>query len=262
MDLGLQGKVACVAASSRGLGRAVAARLSAEGARVAICSRNEVDVRRTAAEISAISGNDVLPVQADMRNKADIDRFVNAAVEKWGRLDILVTNAGGPPSGPFAAFDDQAWLDALNLNFMSTVRLAYAAIPHLQAVGGGRIIAITSISALQPLNNLILSNGARAGVHGFVKSLANELAADNILVNAVCPGPTLTDRMQNLLAAAMERQNATAEEVQRAWTQQIPLGRLGMPEEFANVVAFLASDRASFVTGVFIPVDGGMRKGL
>ncbi len=262
MDLGLQGKVACVAASSRGLGRAVAERLSTEGARVAICSRNESDLHRVAAEMRAAHGNVVLPVRADMRSKADIDHFINAAVEAWGRLDILVTNAGGPPSGPYAAFDDQAWLDALNLNFMSTVRLAYAAIPHLRATGGGRIIAMTSISALQPLDNLILSNGARAGVHGFIKSLANELAADKILVNAVCPGPILTDRMQNLFAAAMEQRNATMAEVQRVWTEQVPLGRLGAPEELANVVAFLASERASYLTGVFIPIDGGMRKGL
>ncbi len=262
MELNLTGKVACVAASSRGLGRAVAERLSIEGTRVAICARHGEDVRKAAAEIEATSGNPVLPVEADMRRKEDIDHFIASAVQKWGRLDILVTNAGGPPSGPYSAFDDQAWLEAINLNFMSTVRLCYAAIPHLRATGGGRIITMTSISALQPLNNLILSNAARAGVHGFVKSLANELASDRILVNAVCPGPILTDRMKDLFAAAMKQHHASMEEVQQVWVEQIPLGRLGSPEEFANVVAFLASERASYLTGAFIPIDGGMHKGL
>ncbi len=262
MDLGLRDKVACVAAASSGLGKASALELAREGARVAICARGEERLRRAAEEIARETGAEVLPVVADMTRPEDARRFIQAAVDRWGRLDILVTNAGGPPSGRFEDFDEQAWLDAFNLNFLSTARLIYAALPYLKQAGSGRIIAITSVSAKQVLPNLILSNAVRAGVHGLVKTLAQELGPYNITVNAVCPGPILTERLQNLLQRAVETQGITMEEAQRAWVSQIPLGRLGQPAEFGAVVAFLASERASFVNGALLQVDGGMIRAI
>lgn len=262
MDLGLRGKVACVAAASSGLGKASALEMAREGARVAICARHEDRLRAAAEEIARETGADVLPVVADVTKREDAERFVQAAVDRWGRLDILVTNAGGPPSGKFEDFDEQAWLDAFNLNFLSTVRLIYAALPYLKQSGSGRIIAITSVSAKQVLPNLILSNAVRAGVHGLVKTLAQELAPYNITVNAVCPGPILTERLQSLIQRAVETQGISFEEAQKAWVSQIPLGRLGQPAEFGAVVAFLASERASFVNGALLQVDGGMIRGI
>lgn len=262
MDLGLRGKVACVAAASSGLGKASALELAREGARVAICARHEGRLQQAAEEIARETGGEVLPLVADVTRAEDARRFVQAAVDRWGRLDILVTNAGGPPSGTFEDFDEEAWLQAWNLNFLSTVRLIYAALPHLKQADSGRIITITSVSAKQVLPNLILSNAVRAGVHGLVKTLAQELGPHNITVNAVCPGPILTERLQSLLQRAVETQGITMEEAQRAWVSQIPLGRLGRPEEFGAVVAFLASERASFVNGALLQVDGGMIRGV
>lgn len=262
MDLGLKGKVACVAAASSGLGKASAFELAREGARVAICARHRDRLEQAAREIEAETGSEVLPVVADVTQPEDAAQFIQAAVDRWGRLDILVTNAGGPPAGKFEDFDEQAWLDAFNLNFLSTARLIYAALPHLRKAGGGRIIAITSVSAKQVLPNLILSNAVRAGVHGMVKSLAQELGPDNITVNAVCPGPILTERLQSLFQKAAETQGITIEEAQAGWVSQIPLGRLGQPAEFGAVVAFLASERASFVNGALLQVDGGMVRGV
>ncbi len=262
MDLGLKGKVACVAAASSGLGKASALELAREGARVAICARHRDRLEQAAREIEAETGSEVLPVVADVTQPEDAAQFIQAAVDRWGRLDILVTNAGGPPAGKFEDFDEQAWLDAFNLNFLSTARLIYAALPHLREAGGGRIIAITSVSAKQVLPNLILSNAVRAGVHGMVKSLAQELGPDNITVNAVCPGPILTERLQSLFQKAAETQGITIEEAQAGWVSQIPLGRLGQPAEFGAVVAFLASERASFVNGALLQVDGGMVRGV
>ncbi len=262
MDLGLKGKVACVAAASSGLGKASALELAREGARVAICARHRDRLEQAAREIETETGSEVLPVVADVTQPEDAAQFIQAAVDRWGRLDILVTNAGGPPAGKFEDFDEQAWLDAFNLNFLSTARLIYAALPHLRKAGGGRIITITSVSAKQVLPNLILSNAVRAGVHGMVKSLAQELGPDNITVNAVCPGPILTERLQSLFQKAAETQGITIEEAQAGWVSQIPLGRLGQPAEFGAVVAFLASERASFVNGALLQVDGGMVRGV
>jgi len=262
MDLGLAGKVACVAAASSGLGKASALELAREGARVAICARNKDRLERAAREIEEATGGDVLPVVADVTVSADAQRFIQTAVDRWGHLDVLVTNAGGPPTGTFESFDEQAWLDAFNLNFLSTARLIYAALPHLKAAGGGRIIAVTSVSAKQVLPNLILSNAVRAGVHGLIKTLALETGPHNITVNAVCPGPILTERLQGLFQRAVETQGITMEEAQRAWISQIPVGRLGQPREFGAVVAFLASERASFVNGALLQVDGGMVKAI
>ncbi len=262
MDLGLKDKVACVAAASSGLGKASALELAREGARVAICARHEDRLQHAAHEIAEATGADVLPVVADVTVPADAARFIRAAVERWGQLDILVTNAGGPPTGTFEDFDEQAWVEAFNLNFMSTWRLIREALPHLKKSDNGRIIAITSVSAKQVLPNLILSNAIRAGVHGLIKSLAQELGPHGITVNAVCPGPILTERLVSLFQKAVEERGITMEEAQAAWTSQIPLGRLGQPEEFGAVVAFLASARASFVNGALLQVDGGMIRGI
>ena len=260
MDMRLGDKVACVAAASRGLGKAVARGLAAEGARVAICSRGEEILRSTAHEISSQTGVEILPIPADVSDPIQARAFVDAAFEHFGRLDVLVTNAGGPPSGPFVELSLEQWQDAVDLTLLSTVTLCQTAIPHMRSAGGGRIIAITSVSVKQPMENLLLSNSVRMGVIGLMKTLSNELAGDNILVNSVCPGWTLTERVQQLLAALAERRDVTSEEAAAQVVADIPLGRMGRPEEIADVVVFLASDRASFVTGTAIAVDGGFVK--
>ena len=262
MDLGLHDKVAAVAAASSGLGKASALELAREGARVAICGRNEARLRQAAEDIRQATGSEVLPIVADVTDPEEARRFIEQTAEHWGRLDIVVTNAGGPPAGLFEDFDEKDWLDAFNLNFLSTQRLIKAALPHLKKAGSGRIIAITSVSAKQVLDNLVLSNAVRAGVHGLIKTLAQELGPYNITVNAVCPGPILTERLIALFQRNAEAQGITFEEAQAAWVRQIPLGRLGKPEEFGPVVAFLASERASFINGVLLQVDGGMVKAV
>jgi len=257
MDMGLKDKVACVAAASQGLGKAIAYGLAAEGAKVAICARRPGPLQEAAEEIAAATGAEVLPIPADVSLPIAARRFVNTAAEHFGRLNILVTNAGGPPAGRFLELDTRQWRRAIELTLMSTVNLCYAAIPHLRAAGGGRIIAMTSVSVKQPLDNLMLSNSLRMGIMGLVKTLANELAADNILVNAVCPGWTLTERVRQLLADRAARRGISVEEAMAEIVADIPLGRMARPEEIANAVVFLASERASYVTGTAIVVDGG-----
>lgn len=258
MNLGLEGKVAIVAASSKGLGRATAEALARDGALVTINGRDAEQLEKTATEIRAATGGDLLAVAGDMRNPDDITRLVDETVAKRGGLDIVVCNAGGPPAGVFADFpDDQSWLDAINLNLMSTLRLSRAAIPHLQTRGGGSITNIVSISVKQPITNLILSNTARTGVIGLAKSLALEYASQNIRVNNVCPGITRTDRIVSLARKRSEATGRSIDELLEEDARSIPMGRIGEPEEFGNVVAFIASPAASYVTGVTITVDGG-----
>lgn len=260
VDLQLTGKRALVAAASKGLGKAVATELAREGARVAIFSRDSERIQQTADEIRQATGAEVLPLVADARQPADIDRVVEQTVKQFGGLDILVTNAGGPPPGTFESFSAQDFLDAIELNLMSTIRMAKAAVPHMKEHGGS-IVTITSISVKQPLENLILSNTSRTGVVGLVKSMANELGQYNIRVNNVGPGPTRTDRILNLARRRSEEAGIPLEQALAESAKGIPLGRVGEPEEFGRVVAFLASPAASYVTGSTLLVDGGLYAG-
>lgn len=259
MDLGLRGQTALVAAASKGLGKAIARAFVREGARVAICARDAATLTAAAAEI----GGDILAVPADVTKREDVDRFVQAALDRFGRIDVLVNNAGGPPSRPFVEITEEEWWTAIGLNLMSTVRLCQAVVPHMRRQGGGRILNVTSFTVKQPVPNLVLSNSVRLAVVGLAKTLASELGKDNILVNTLCPGPIATERLTSLTQAFAEREGLASDEAERRlWTNQIPLGRLGRPEEFADVAVFLASPRASFITGTTLQVDGGIVKAV
>jgi 3-oxoacyl-[acyl-carrier protein] reductase len=262
METRLKDKVALVCAASRGLGKAAAKALAAEGARVAICARHMPTLEAAAAEIQAETGAEVLAISADVSRREDISRLVGQTVAHFGRLDILVTNSGGPRAGLFSATTESDWRDAIDLVLMSTVLLCMEAVPHMRAVGGGRIINITSISAKQPIAGLMLSNSLRPAVTGFSKTLAGELARDNILVNCVAPGYTRTERVVELAEATAAREGVPAELVEKRTVQNIPLGRMAEPAEVADLVVFLASDRGRYITGTTIPVDGGYLRGL
>lgn len=262
MDLGLKGKVAIVAASSKGLGKATALELAQEGAKVTISARGREALLKTAQEIVSATGGEVLPVEADVTQAEDIEKMVARTVEKWGRIDILVNNAGGPPAGTFESFSDTDWQEGLNLSLWSTIRLTRAVIPHMKKQGGGRIVNILSIAARQPIEGLILSTTARAGVLGLAKTLSNEVAKYNIRVNNVCPGWTLTERALGLLHQRAKVQEKPFAEVLAELEKTIPLGRCAQPEEIANLIVFLVSDRASYITGATIQVDGGAIKNI
>jgi 3-oxoacyl-[acyl-carrier protein] reductase len=257
MDLGLKGKIALVAAASQGLGFAVAKELAAEGAKVAICGRDNDRLSQAAEKIRSETGAAVLPIMADVAESDQARRFVQEAGAHYGSVDILVTNAGGPPPGDFRDLDESAWRTAVDLTLLSTVNLCYAAVPFMETAGAGRIIAIASISVKQPMRNLMLSNAIRLAVVGFTKSLSIELAPSNILVNAVLPGWTRTDRVTQLLTTNAAKTGELFQKVEANIVQSIPLGRMAQPEEFAAAVAFLASARASYITGVALPIDGG-----
>ena len=262
MDLGLSGKVALVAAASRGLGRAVAEELAREGAHLVICARGADALGETAASIRAATGVCVVEVVADLSSTADIARVSERAHAEFGRVDVLVTNGGGPPAGPFESHAPEAWAEAVRQNLVSVVELTRAVLPGMKERRWGRIINVTSIAVKQPVDNLILSNSVRAAVTGFARTLANEVAPFGITVNNVMPGYTRTQRVVDLAArnAALKQ---TSPDVERAvWEGQIPMARLGEPAEFAAMVAFLASGRASYTTGASIPVDGGWIKAL
>ncbi len=262
MDLGLKDRVALVAASSTGLGKAVALGFAREGAKLALCARTRETLDRTAEEIGAATGVEVFARATDVTSAEDVHAFVAAAHERFGRIDICVANSGGPPSKSFAETSIDDWRKSADLNLMSTVHLAKETLPIMQARRWGRFIVITSVSVKQPVDGLILSNSIRAGVSGLVKTLANEYGPHNILVNNVCPGFTATARLLDLSSALASKQGVTPHDIEARWAAQAPLGRVGQPEEFANVVVFLASERASYVTGASIAVDGGIVKGI
>lgn len=262
MHTGLHNRVALVVGSSQGLGRAAAFGLAAEGAHVALCARNAAALEDVAAKIRNQFGVQVHRESVDVRNTAVLEQFVTDTNRIFGRIDICVTNAGGPPAKSFLATTDEEWDDAFILNLRSAAALARAVIPHMQRQRWGRIVMISSITVRQPQPQLVLSNAVRAGVMGLVRSLANEFGKDGILVNNVAPGYTATDRLIELAKHGAAASGRSEKEVEQAWIDQIPLGRLGKPEELADAIVWLASDRASFVTGQTILVDGGMYKGL
>ena len=261
MNLGLQNRVALVAAASRGLGRAIAEELAAEGAAVVLCARGEGAIAATRDAIAA-TGAPVVSVAADLATVEGIDRVARAAHDAFGRVDVLVTNAGGPPSGPFEAHDWAAWQRAVDLTLRSAIELTRAVLPGMRERKWGRIINVTSITVRQPVDNLILSNSIRAAVTGFARTLANEVATDGITVNNILPGWTRTERVEELAAANAKREGTTREVMLERIAAQIPMHRLGEPREFAALAAFLASDRASYITGQSIAVDGGWIRGL
>jgi 3-oxoacyl-[acyl-carrier protein] reductase len=262
MDLGLSGKVAFVAGASTGLGKAAALELAREGAKVALCARNEQTLHETAQEIAQATGGAALPLVCDVTDEAQVQQAIATTVDHFGGLQIVVANAGGSPGGKFDTLSNEAWAKAFELNFLSTVSLIRHALPHLQAAQWGRIIAITSISVKQPIESLLLSNTVRPGVVGLVRSLATQLAGQNITVNNIAPGYTLTDRVHHVFEDIAAQQGISEEAAMAGILRGIPMGRMGDPAEQAAVIAFLASTRASFITGQTILVDGGEYRGM
>lgn len=262
MNLGLTDKIAVVGASSKGLGRAIALGLAQEGAKVTICARNSNALETTAADIRSQTCTEVLALPTDVSQPEQVETLMKATIAHFGGIDILVNNAGGPRAGRFDDLASQDYQEAVQLNLMSTINMCRAAVPAMRARGGGRIINLTSVSVKQPVDGLMLSNMARTSVIGFAKTLATEVAPDKILVNNVCPGIIYTDRIKQLATVRAEEDGITFEEALANMTSDIPLGRIGDPDEFATLVVFLASEQASYITGTTIQVDGGMVKGL
>lgn len=256
MDLGLAGKVALVAASSKGLGKASALALAREGARVTVCARTEAELEAAAREIRAETGADVLAVPADLTSAEGITAVVTATVERFGGIDVLVSNSGGPPRGQFWEFSDEDWQHAFEIVTLSFVRFVRAAVPHMRAKGWGRIIGIQSSSVKQPVDGIDLSNGIRPGIAGLVKALAADLAKDGITINLVLPGMFLTSRIAAGAGVSAEADQALMEQL-APLAATIPMRRLGQPAELGNLVAFLASEQASYITGASYQVDGG-----
>lgn len=253
MDLGLKNKVALVGASSQGLGKAVAVELAKEGAHVVICGRNNDTLQQAATEIESAGTGLVLALQSDLSRAEDRQQLLKNTLEKFGKIDILVTNTGGPPAGKFESFSKPDWDKTYELLLASAVEMIQGVLPGMKKQQWGRIIAITSQAVKQPVANLILSNSVRASVAGLTKTLASELGEYNITVNNVMPGYTKTNRLANLIAKNPKVSEATKE---------IPLGRFAEPEEFAAAVVFLASERASYITGISLGVDGGWIKNI
>ncbi len=262
MDLGIEGRVAAVGGSSTGLGKAIAWSLAREGARVAICARSEERLERTGMALHRASGSDIFAFPCDLSTPDGPAEFIEATVKQFGTVDILVCNAGGPPATSSANTPPEAWGQALELSLLSTIRLAQAAIPYMRRDGWGRIICITSVSAKSPLPSMILSNTARPGVLGFAKTIAAEFAQDGITVNVVCPGYMATDRVTQLFEERAARARQTVEQVMADQVAAIPAARMGDPKELGDLVAFLASERAGYITGTAIQIDGGFVRSL
>ncbi len=261
MDLGLQGKVAIVAAASRGIGRAIAMGFAREGAGVAICARDRARLEKTAAEIRSSTGARVFAMPADLTVPEEIDRFVQAAVDEFGGIDILVTNAGGPKAGKPTEIDDAGWAEGVELTLMSVVRLSRAVVPHLLRRRGGRIVNVTASVVRQPIEDLALASSLRLAVIGFAKTLSMELAGQGITVNNIAQGWTDTDSAQNVLESRALQSGSTAEEERRNVLARLPMGRMARVEEIAGVALFLASGLAGIITGATIQVDGGNHRG-
>lgn len=256
MDLGLRGRVALVAAASRGLGRAIAEELASEGASLVICARDAERLEKARGAVAA-RGSDVHAVAADVATTDGIARVVQEALGRFGRVDVLVTNAGGPPAGPFEAHGWDVWARAVDLTLRSAVELTRAVLPGMKERRWGRVLNVTSISVKQPVENLVLSNSVRAAVTGMARTLATEVAAYGITVNNLLPGWTRTERIDELAEANAARQGITADAYRERIAADIPMHRLGEPREFAALAAFLASERASYITAQSIAVDGG-----
>lgn len=257
MNLGLEGKRAIVMAASRGLGYASALALAREGCDLVICSRDQERIRNAAASIERDTGARVYAVAADVSGAQEARELVNAAVNRYGGLDIVLHNAGGPPAGEFLAMTESQWQKAFEQNLLSLVRIVNAAVPEMKRSGGGRIITIASSSIKQPIPNLVLSNAFRAGVWGLAKTLSRELGPHKILVNVIAPGRIQTERIDELDRTMATKTGVPLDDVKRASVASVPVGRIGEPEELANLVVFLASDAASYITGQAITVDGG-----
>jgi 3-oxoacyl-[acyl-carrier protein] reductase len=262
MDLGLRGKIALVAASSKGLGRAVAEELAAEGASLILCGRDDGSLQKVCDEIREKSSVSVLGIATDLSKTDDIERFFNQGIAKFGHIDILVTNVGGPPAGTFENLSRESWESATSLLLTSVLDLTRLVLPNMKDRKWGRILNITSIAAKQPVANLVLSNSLRAALTGFAKTLSDEVAPFGITVNNILPGYTRTERVEQLAETIAKNEGISAKEVVSRWEKEIPVNRLGEPKEFAALAAFLVSERASYITGSSIAVDGGWIRSL
>ena len=262
MDLAIKDRVAVVAAASRGIGYAAALELAREGARVFLCSRDERRAAEAAERIHNETGANVAGIAADVTNESEVERFVRLTLERAGRVDICVTNAGGPPATTFDNTDIEMFRQAFELNALSAIRLVKLVLPGMRERKWGRIINVTSISVKQPVDGLLLSNTTRAGLTGWAKTVSSEVAADGVTINNVAPGYTLTERQDELAVARGKALGKSKEEMIEMWAAQTPMRRIAGPEEIAAAIAFLASERASYITGVTLQVDGGWTRGL
>ncbi len=262
MDLGIEGRVAAVGGASSGLGKAIAWALAREGARVAICARDADRLTRTAAALERASGSEIFPFPVDLSTPTGPVDFIQNTVKQFGKLDILVTNAGGPPATVSSNTPPEAWGEALELSLLSTIRLAQTALPYMRRARWGRIVCITSVSVKSPLRGMVLSNTVRPGVVGYAKTVAEEFAQDNITVNVVCPGYMATDRVTELAEQRAAEAGKSVKDIMATLVGNIPAGRMGDPKELGDLVAFLASDRAGYITGTTLQIDGGYVRGL
>ena len=262
MNFGIQNKTVLVTASSKGIGKAAAELFAAEKCNVAICSRSEFELEKTASELSAKYENEIFWIVCDLNNPSDITNTVEKVTEKFGGIDILVNNCGGPSAGFFEELNEEKWNFGYEQVLLSVVRFVQAVLPNMKKKNWGRIINITSVAVKQPIDNLLLSNTFRAGVIGLSKTLSNQLAKHNITVNSVAPGYILTERIYELAVNKAKLTGESHETIFAKMTKEIPLGRMARPEEIASAILFLASEQASYITGNTIQIDGGLYKGL